>query len=123
MATPTPPVLFGGETLEQYRAKLVKSNSEQLEKKFRKAFPNLTDAQVAAVARQGRIDQLVEQRRALMALSTPTVATPAPAGESTMAQLLNMMMLQQQTFQQQMAADRAAAAAALAAEKAEKPLP
>ena len=116
MATPLAP-LFGGETLEQYKAKLVKCNTGQLEKKFRKAFPNLTDVQVAAINRQGWIDQLVEQRRAQMALPTPAVAPLVSEGEPTMAQLMKMMMMQQQAFQQQMAADRAATA-----EKEEKRL-
>ena len=123
MATPLAP-LFGGETLEQYKAKLVKCNTGQLEKKFRKAFPNLTDVQVAAINRQGWIDQLVEQRRAQMALPTPAVAPQVSGGEPTMAQLMKMMMTQQQAFQQQMAADRAAAAEKeekrIAAEIAEK---
>ena len=62
MATPLAP-LFDGETLEQYKAKLVKCNTGQLEKKLRKAFPNLTDVQVAAINRQGWIDQLAEQKK------------------------------------------------------------
>ena len=118
MATPATPVTLGvPETLEQYRAKLVKSNQAELERKFRKVFPNLTDEQIAAIPRQNRIEQLVERRKMVMALPGPEVAPVRPGAEISMAQVMEMMMRQQ-------AADRAATLERekAAAEKEEKRL-
>ena len=44
MATPV-----GKDALEEYRAKLVKSNTADLQAKYRKVFPSATDAQVTTL--------------------------------------------------------------------------
>ena len=41
--------------LEAYRAKLVKANTGEVEKKFRKGFPDATGEQITALGRQGMI--------------------------------------------------------------------
>ena len=66
MATPV-----GKDALEEYRAKLVKSNSADLQAKYRKVFPSATDAQVTTLGRHGWIDQLVEKKRVELAMLCP----------------------------------------------------
>jgi len=76
----------GVGALEQYKAKLVKTNAGELEKKFRKVFPELSDVQVSSLGRQGWIEKLVEKKRTELAVfPTPAVADP-------MAQFLQYMM-------------------------------
>ena len=76
--------------LEALRAKLTKANTGDLEKKFRKGFPDTTDAQITTLGRQGMILKLLEQKRAeLLKLAAPVVAA------DPMAQLLQMMLAQQ----------------------------
>ena len=115
MATPV-----GKDALEEYRAKLVKSNSADLQAKYRKVFPSATDAEVTTLGRQGWIDQLVEKKRAELAMAIPAAAAPVPGTDPAMAQLIKMMMAQQQAFQQQLAADKAIAETRIAEEKAER---
>ena len=86
MAAPNPT----DAALEAFKAKLTKANTGDLEKKFRKGFPDATDAQIATLGRQGMIQKLLEQKRAELAkLAAPVVAA------DPMAQLLQMMLAQQ----------------------------
>ena len=115
MATP-----LGKDALEEYKAKLVKSNSADLQAKYRKVFPSATDAEVTTLGRQGWIDQLLEKKRAELAMAIPVAAAPVLGTDPAMAQLIKMMVAQQQAFQQQLAADKAIAETRLAEEKAER---
>ena len=76
----------GVGALEQYKAKLVKTNAGELEKKFRKVFPELSDVQVSSLGRQGWIEKLVEKKR------TELAVVPTPAVADPMAQFLQYMM-------------------------------
>ena len=76
--------------LEAYRGKLTKANTGELEKKFRKGFPDATDAQITALGRQGMIQKLLEQKKADLAkLAVPVVAA------DPMAQFMQMFLMQQ----------------------------
>ena len=48
MATPV-----GKDALEEYRSKLVKSDSVDLQAKYRKVFPSANDAEIVTLGRQG----------------------------------------------------------------------
>jgi hypothetical protein len=73
--------------MEAFKAKLTKANTGDLEKKFRKGFPDATDAQIATLGRQGMILKLLEQKRAELAkLAAPIVAA------DPMTQILQMML-------------------------------
>ena len=86
MATPSPT----DAAVEAFKAKLTKANTGDLEKKFRKGFPDATDAQIATLGRQGMILKLLEQKRAELAkLAAPVVAS------DPMTQILQMMLAQQ----------------------------
>ena len=86
MAAPNPTDV----ALEAYKAKLIKVNTGEVEKKFRKGFPDATDAQITTLGRQDMIQKLLEQKRAeLTKLAVPVVAA------DPMTQLLHMMMVQQ----------------------------
>ena len=60
MAAPNPV----DSALEAYRAKLVKANTGEVEKKFRKAFPDATGEQITTLGRQGMLQKLMEQKKA-----------------------------------------------------------
>ena len=86
MAAPNPT----DAAVEAFKTKLTKANTGDLEKKFRKGFPDATDAQIATLGRQGMILKLLEQKRAeLVKLAAPVVP------EDPMTQLLHMMLAQQ----------------------------
>ena len=92
MAAPNPV----DSALEAYRAKLVKANTGEVEKDFRKAFPDATGEQIIALGRQGMLQKLMEQKKAELAkLAAPAVA-PITATDP-MAQLLQMMLAQQKS--------------------------
>ena len=102
MAAPNPV----DSALEAYRAKLVKANTGEVEKKFRKAFPDATGEQITALGRQGMLQKLMEQKKAELAkLAAPAVA-PIVAADP-MAQLLQMMLAQQKEAEEQRKAERA----------------
>ena len=63
MATPNPV----DSALEAYRAKLIKANTGEVEKKFRKAFPEATGEQIIALGRQGMLQRLMELKKAELA--------------------------------------------------------
>ena len=90
MAAPNPV----DSALEAYRAKLIKANTGEVEKKFRKAFPDVTGEQITTLGRQGMLQRLMEQKKAELAkLAAPAVA-PIVAADP-MQQLLQMMLAQQ----------------------------
>lgn len=120
MATPQP--VYEGETIEQYLAKLVKSNSVDLEKNFRKVFPEVTGEQITALGRQGLIEKLVESRKSERAI--PSVSAVVPGQDPTVAQLIQMMLAQQKAAEvkeeKRLASEMAERKAAEAERKAEQ---
>ena len=107
MATPSPK----DAAVEAFKAKLTKANTGDLEKKFRKGFPDATDAQIATLGRQGMILKLLEQKRAELAkLAAPVVAA------DPMTQILQMMLAQQKAAE----AERAERLEKEKAERAER---
>ena len=102
MATPGPAPTV--ESIDVYRAKLVKMNTEDLTKRFRKVCPEVTEQQITALGRQGMIDRLVELREIELA----QVAAPA-AGVDPMMQMLQMMIRQQKAAEDERKAERKAA--------------
>ena len=109
MATPNP--VGEGETIEQYRAKLVKSNTGDVEKHFRRVFPDQTDEQIGTLGRHGMIEKLVEHRRSEMGIPAPQVVVPGPVVPGVdpgLAQIIQLLMAQQAATAEERKAERKA---------------